>query len=119
MKGGEKDRPVAYSRTIVERVVREGKAISMLDTLNEQATNLSESIRVNNIRSIMCVPLVSRARVIGVIYVDSVSRPQGFRKEDLELLIALSTPAAVAIENSMLCAQQELPVPNAKVLPGP
>jgi pSer/pThr/pTyr-binding forkhead associated (FHA) protein len=118
IKANDKECAAAYSRTIVDRVVREGKPISMLDTLNEQAINLSESIRVNKIRSIMCVPLVSRARVIGVIYVDSVSRPHGFRKEDLDLLTALSSPAAVAIENSLFYAQQKPLTPNSEVLPG-
>jgi adenylate cyclase len=117
IKTSDKDCPTAYSRTIVERVVREGKPVSMLDTLREEGINLSESIRLNKIRSIMCVPLVTRARVIGVIYVDSVSRPHGFRNEDLDLLTALSSPAAVAIENSMFYAQQEPLAPSSKVPP--
>jgi len=92
----------AYSRTIVERVIKERKPVSMLDTLEEKEINLSESIRVSGIRSIMCVPLISRSQLMGVIYVDSVNKPHGFRKEDLGLLTALSSPAAVAIENSLL-----------------
>ena len=95
----------AYSRTIVERVIKERQSVSMLDTLEEKEINLSESIRVSGIRSIMCVPLISRSKVMGVIYVDSVNKPHGFRKEDLDLLTALSSPAAVAIENSLLCAK--------------
>ena len=97
-----KDLEMSYSRTIVKRVIKERKPISMLDTLDEKEINLSESIRVSGIRSIMCVPLISRAKVMGVIYVDSVDKPHGFRKEDLDLLTALSSPAAVAIENSLL-----------------
>jgi two-component system, NtrC family, sensor kinase len=106
LKTSDKDCMTAYSRTIVNRVVREAKPVTMLDTLHEAEINLSESIRVNKIRSVMCVPLISRARVMGVIYVDSVQKPHGFRKEDLDLLTALSSPAAVAIENSLLCAIQ-------------
>jgi 3',5'-cyclic-nucleotide phosphodiesterase len=94
-----------YSRTIVERVIKKRKSVSMLDTLEEKEINLSESIRVSGIRSIMCVPLISRSKVMGVIYVDSVNKPHGFRKEDLDLLTALSSPAAVAIENSLLSAK--------------
>ena len=109
VKANDKDCAASYSHTIVDRVVREGKAVSMLDTFSETETNLSESIRLNKIRSVMCVPLVSRARVVGVIYVDSVNKPHGFRKEDLDLLTALSSPAAVAIENSLLSAQGVLP----------
>jgi len=102
VKASKDECKAAYSRTIVERVIKERKPISMLDTLEEKEINLSESIRVSGIRSIMCVPLISRAKVMGVIYVDSVNKPHGFRKEDLDLLTALSSPAAVAIENSLL-----------------
>jgi len=42
-----------------------------------------------------------------VIYVDSLNAPHGFRKEDLYLLVGLSSPAAVAIENALLYANQE------------
>jgi len=102
IKSNKEDCKAAYSRTIVDRVIKERTPVSMLDTLEEKEINLSESIRVSGIRSIMCVPLISRSQVMGVIYVDSVNKPHGFRKEDLDLLTALSSPAAVAIENSML-----------------
>jgi hypothetical protein len=102
IKANKDDSKAAYSRTIVERVIKEREPVSMLDTLEEKEINLSESIRVSGIRSIMCVPLISRSKVMGVIYVDSVNEPHGFRKEDLDLLTALSSPAAVAIENSFL-----------------
>jgi pSer/pThr/pTyr-binding forkhead associated (FHA) protein len=101
-KSNKDDCKAAYSRTVVDRVIKERSPVSMLDTLEEKEINLSESIRVGGIRSIMCVPLISRSKVMGVIYVDSVNKPHGFRKEDLELLTALSSPAAVAIENSLL-----------------
>ena len=74
----------------------------MLDTLNENRANLSESMEIMNVRSVMRVPLISRSKVKGVVYVDSVNQPYGFRKEDLSLLTALSIPAAFAIENALL-----------------
>jgi pSer/pThr/pTyr-binding forkhead associated (FHA) protein len=92
----------AYSKTIVERVLKERKPISMVDTMSEDEGKLSDSMRTMQIRSVMCVPLVSKSEVIGVIYVDSVKKPYGFRKEDLDLLAALSSPAALAIENSLI-----------------
>ncbi len=104
-KAGKDDSKTAYSRTIVERVIKEREPVSVLDTLEEKEINLSESIRVSGIRSIMCVPLISRSKVMGVMYLDSVNKPKGFRKEDLVLLTALSSPAAMAIENSSLHAK--------------
>jgi len=100
------DRKIAYSRTIVERVIKEREPVSILNTSDEKEINLSESIRVSGIRSIMCVPLISRSKVMGVIYMDSVNKPNGFRKDDLVLLTALSSPAAMAIENSLLYGKQ-------------
>jgi PAS domain S-box-containing protein len=50
----------------------------------------------------MCVPLVSKGRLLGVIYVHSRELGASFEREDLLFLIALSGPAAMAIENGML-----------------
>jgi hypothetical protein len=41
---------------------------------------------------------MSRSKIRGVIYVDSIEKPYGFRKEDLSLLTDLSSLAAIAID---------------------
>ncbi|MCJ7594786.1 MAG: FHA domain-containing protein [Desulfobacterales bacterium] len=112
IKGSDKDGVNAFSRSIVDRVLREGKPVTMLDTSDEEEVNLSESMKLMKVRSVMCVPLISRSKIRGVIYVDSVNKPHGFRKEDLDLLTALSSPAAVAIENSLLNRQGRQPLMN-------
>lgn len=96
-----------FSRTIVDRVLREGEPISIVDTGSEEEVNLSESIQSMEIRSVMCVPLKSGSEVIGAIYVDSLSKPHGFRKEDLDLMVALSNPAALAIQKSLINTTQK------------
>ena len=90
----------SFSRTIVSRVMTGGKPVIMLDTLNEDEADLSASMHSMKVRSVMCVPLISRSKLRGVIYVDSVDKPYGFRREDLSLLSTLSVPAAIAIENA-------------------
>ena len=95
----------SYSHTIVNKVISEGAAITMPDVKQLGMEDLSASMGV--IRSVMCVPLISRSEIRGVIYVDSVNMPHGFRKEDVALLTALSSPAAVAIENAMLYSDLE------------
>ena len=96
-----------YSRTIVERVVKESRPIMMLDTLSEDEGDRSQSMEMMRVRSVMCVPLISRSKIRGVIYVDSVNRPHGFRNDDLSLLTALSSSAAIAIENALLYAKEK------------
>jgi sigma-B regulation protein RsbU (phosphoserine phosphatase) len=97
----------SYSRTIVERVIRESQPIMMLDTLSEDEVDRSESMEMMRVRSVMCVPLISKSKIRGVIYVDSVKRPHGFRNDDLSLLTALSSSAAIAIENALLYAKEK------------
>jgi PAS domain S-box-containing protein len=99
-----KEFEMTYSRTISNRVVLEGKAIIMSDTSLAEETDLSESMILMRIKSVMCVPLISKTDVHGVIYVHSTSVPHGFSKSDLQLLSALSSPAALAIENALLYA---------------
>lgn len=91
-----------YSRTIVNRVREEGTAIMMSDTRYEEQQNLSESMKLMQIKSVMCIPLISGGRMRGLIYLDSVNKPVGFRKEDLFLLNALGSPLGLAIENASL-----------------
>ncbi|MFC1579735.1 FHA domain-containing protein [Thermodesulfobacteriota bacterium] len=97
-----------YSRSIVDRVLESKKPAFMTDTQSEDKTEISESMEMMKIRSVMCVPLISRGQIRGVIYVDSVNQPFGFRKEDLKLLTALSSPAAIAVENALLHSTLEL-----------
>ena len=99
---------VNYSRTIVRKVIQEGKAIIMSDTHREAQERLSQTIVDSQIRSIMCVPFVFTSKVRGAVYVHSTSPAEGFKKEDLYLLTSLSTPAALAIENGLLYSEQKL-----------
>ncbi|UCF86206.1 MAG: PAS domain S-box protein, partial [Desulfobacteraceae bacterium] len=96
-----------YSRTIVNRVIHNGKAVMMSDTSREEEKNLSDSIVKLAIKSIMCVPLISKSKVLGVIYVHSVKVSDGFRKDDLFLLTGLSYPAAVTLENALLYSKRK------------
>jgi len=102
--GNEKDlsSTIHYSRTIVRRTVDRGKPILMSDTSYANKTDLSESIEKMNVRSIMCVPLIYKGETRGVVYVDTIGLPEGFRKDDLKVLTALSNTAAIAIENARL-----------------
>jgi len=95
-----------YSRTIVNEVIRESKPVIYRKSEENDKSDQSESMELMNIKSAMCVPLISRSKIRGVIYVDS-KKPHGFRKEDLSLLSSLSSPAAIAIENAMLYSDLE------------
>jgi len=93
---------INYSRTVVNRVIREGKPVIMSNTSLANHADISESIQMMNVMSVMCVPLIYKGETQGLIYVDSIGLPFGFRKEDLQLLSGLADTAAIAIQNAQL-----------------
>ena len=57
-------------------------------------------------RSILCAPLISRGRTIGVVEI--INRLGGrFTQTDLDILLTLVEPCAIAIENAMLFQRTE------------
>jgi len=91
-----------FSRSIVNKVIQEQKPVVILNTLRQGDPNLSKSMTLMRIKSVICVPLISRSKLRGVIYLDSLTQPFGFREEDVALITALSAPIALAIENASL-----------------
>jgi len=67
-----------YSGTVVNKVINEGKAVMMSNTMREDKDDRSESMEIMKIKSVMCVPLISKSKIRGAIYVDSVSKPLWF-----------------------------------------
>jgi pSer/pThr/pTyr-binding forkhead associated (FHA) protein len=98
----KKDTGRHYSRTVVDRVIRERKAVRMSNTTFEAPSDLSASVDTLEVGSLLCVPLMSNETTYGVLYVDSLSQPYGFRKDDLLLLNAMSGALALSIENAQL-----------------
>jgi signal transduction histidine kinase len=97
----------AVSRTITDAVVRNGTSILTTDAQSDPRFARQESILLHSLHSIMCVPLRSRGELIGVIYVDHRISAGVFTNEDLDLLSAFATQAAIAIENARLYARTD------------
>jgi diguanylate cyclase (GGDEF)-like protein len=106
-KEGTKSEAPRYSKTLVRRVVKEGKAVMMLNTAMENKADLSDSMEKIGVKSVICVPLLGKMGTRGAIYLQSVTVAHGFRKNDLFFLTSLSTPIALAIENALLYAKSK------------
>jgi phosphoserine phosphatase RsbU/P len=90
------------SRGVLARVAAEGLPVLTGDAQHDHRFSMRQSIVSLGLRSILCVPLVVRDQVSGVIYVDNRLRAGIFTPADLELLVAIASSAAIAIENARL-----------------
>ncbi len=91
---------VEISTTVVQSVIESGKGIVTTDARNDPRFANQESVIFYSLRSILCSPLQTRGKTIGVIYVDNRAKSSQFTQDDLDILDALATQAAVAIENA-------------------
>ncbi|UCC76467.1 MAG: PP2C family protein-serine/threonine phosphatase, partial [Anaerolineales bacterium] len=72
------------------------------DARSDDRFSMRQSVQALGLRSILCVPLVVKDQVTGVVYVDNRLQAGLFTQADLELLSAIGSSAAIAIENARL-----------------
>jgi diguanylate cyclase (GGDEF)-like protein len=109
---GERDHDLSSLRVkmgegIAGWVAQTGKAVIVNDTADDPRFASRFDSQTNfRTRSILCAPLISRGRTIGVVQV--INRLGGrFTREDLKILLTLVEPCAIAIENAMLFQRAE------------
>lgn len=90
------------SRTVAQRVAQSGIAVLTSNASEDPAFSSKHSVLTQSLRSILCVPLIIKEKVIGVIYVDSRIHAGLFTEEDLHLLTSFADQAALALDNANL-----------------
>jgi pSer/pThr/pTyr-binding forkhead associated (FHA) protein len=98
------DATTVYCEDIVKRVIASRKPFFVSDAKTDKS-EFVDTLEVLKIESVLCVPLISRSQVLGAIYVDSLTRPYGFRREDLALLMNLSLRIAPAIDDARFATE--------------
>ena len=96
----EKARQFLGSRTVIEQVVKTGQAVVTTDASIDDRFKGQQSVIMQNLRSVIAVPLVTKGTVIGAVYVDNPFRASIFEEADKELLQAIADLAAIAIDNA-------------------
>jgi adenylate cyclase len=92
-------------RSIVDKVMRERVAV-VSDNTRSDSRFKGHSIVTQSVRSAMCSPLMASGdRILGLLYVDSVTAANSFSDEDLQFLVAFSGLVAIGIRNSRYAEQ--------------
>jgi adenylate cyclase len=90
------------SRTVVQQVAEQGELIVTTNATEETGFSTVDSIVGFMLRSILCVPLIRKDEVIGVIYADNRHKQSLFGEREKRLVMAFANQAAVAIDNARL-----------------
>ena len=94
------DDDAVFSRSVVSEALKENKAILTTNAQSDDRFQNVKSVVNNQLRSILCIPLTLQGREIGALYADNRIAQDVFRAEQIPLLTAFGTQAAIAIENA-------------------
>ena len=98
------------SDSVIARVLKERRAIIISDALNDTVLGQSKSVLDLRLSSVMCVPLMARNNLIGVLYLGNEGLEGLFDLDDLELLKIFAAQAGLILHNALLL--DELRVEN-------
>lgn len=98
------------STSVMQDVLRTGRAVMMSDSLSEDRFKDRRSILAHNLRTVMCVPLVcsrnttpnrDSAEPDGILYVDGTAVGPRFGTVEKDILVTLATHAGIGMGNLM------------------
>jgi signal transduction protein with GAF and PtsI domain len=89
------------------RVAKDNKPIAVKDVLREKEYKHKDIAKKEGLRSLLCVPLSVRGKVIGVINCYT-AHPHEFSETETDVLITIANEAAVAIENTELMVKSKV-----------
>jgi len=90
------------STAVRDRVLKDKSSVLVRDAQLDDAFKGRMSIVEQKVHTMMAVPLETKDRIIGLIYVDSPFILREFTKNDLSLLTVMANVAAIRIEHARL-----------------
>jgi PAS domain S-box-containing protein len=100
------DRP-QISMTVVNEVIATGEPLLADNAFKDERLSENQSVINFALRSVLCVPLRYKERIIGVVYVDNRLVAGIFTERELNLMMAFANTAAVAIANARMYMRAE------------
>lgn len=90
------------SLTIAGDVMKSGKSEVIFDAQQEDRFSEARSVHALSLRSVLCVPLKSGPRTVGLVYLDNRFREGVFFEEHIPQIETLADQASLALEHARL-----------------
>jgi PAS domain S-box-containing protein len=90
------------SASVLHYVLRTREGVILDDAATQPAFAADPYFRKRQARSILCLPLITQAKLIGALYLENNLAPRVFAPAQLAVLKLLASQAAIALENARL-----------------
>ncbi|MFH1314404.1 MAG: sigma 54-interacting transcriptional regulator [Candidatus Eisenbacteria bacterium] len=105
---------MGISGSIVESVRSSGESVIEGDATKDPRFKDSQSVRIHNVMSVMCVPLTMGSKFLGIIYLDSRGVPSSLSTLEKAFVEAFANQVSLAIENARLVGKLHEDVADLK-----
>ncbi|WNC94904.1 AAA family ATPase [Paraburkholderia sp. FT54] len=93
---------IVLPETVLHYVLRTRESVILDDASTQSPFAADPYIRQRQARSVLCLPLLAQAKLIGVLYLENSLAPHVFSPTRIAVLKLLASQAAIALENARL-----------------
>jgi PAS domain S-box-containing protein len=94
--------PVALPESVLQCVVRTQESVILDDASAQNLFSADPYFHGHRARSVHCLPLSNRGKLIGVLYLENNLAPRVFAPARIQVLKVLASQAAMSLENTRL-----------------
>jgi PAS domain S-box-containing protein len=94
--------PAELPESVLHYVIRTRESVILDDALAQNPFSADEYIGRKHARSVLCLPLVKQAKLIGVLYLENNLASHVFTPARISVLELLASQAAISLENARL-----------------
>ena len=105
-----RDEPIdggVLPESIISYVVRTQESVILDDASAQHPFAADAYVHERHAHSVLCLPLLKQAELIGVLYLENNLAPHVFTPSRLTVLKLLASQAAIALENARLAAEHQ------------
>ncbi|GIK38491.1 MAG: serine/threonine protein kinase [Chloroflexota bacterium] len=94
------------SPAVINYVIRTRETVVLNDAAHESIFSHDPYIIQNQVKSVLCTPLINQGKLTGLLYLENNLATGAFTPDRVEVLTLLSGQAAISIENASLYSHQ-------------
>ncbi len=93
---------IKTSRTIMNHAIESREGVLCSNAISDKRFESGKSVQNLGMRSVICVPILARERVLGIIHLDCPVTQHTYTEQELRLMTAIGYQTGLAIENAQL-----------------
>jgi PAS domain S-box-containing protein len=100
--------PTDLPQSVLHYVLRTQEGVLLDDAAEDKVYSRDEYIGRKRSRSVLCLPIVKQANLVGALYLENNLTPRVFTPDRVTVLHLLASQAAISLENATLYSELQL-----------